>query len=152
MRYVPKPPLPASNVVREKQLVQVQDIRGSEAQYSLDKNGFMVTRLESKMVYEDFDDQTTISKVYLEEAHDLLSTLFPNSEIDLVSYLVIKSVPCRRRTNVLTLMAGKKKRAKLSLFDRRTIRLWPAQHCGTHRHYTSRFPATSSEASWRQIE
>jgi hypothetical protein len=88
MRYMPEGTIPASNVVREKRTVAVEDMRGSEGRYSLEKNGFMISNLSSKMTYGDYDSHNSITNIYLQELEGVLSKLFPGSSIDFVSYLV----------------------------------------------------------------
>ena len=123
MRYVPNKSVPASNVFREKRTVQVKDVRGRENQFSLDKNGFMVAQLDSKMKYSDFDSQETITSMYFSELRELLGKLFPDSEVDFVSYLVRTCDQVHTPTYLLT---DTEKRAKLPIFNRRAVQLWSA--------------------------
>lgn len=88
MRYVPKGQMKPTNVVREKHEVIVRDLRGKEDEFSLNRSGFMVKRLGSKMTYEDYDDPAKIRDVYLQELEGVLNGLFPGSYIDFMSYLV----------------------------------------------------------------
>lgn len=88
MRYVPEGPIAVSNVFREKHVVEVTDMRRGEGGYCLDKHGFMVLKLETKMMYEDYDHDK-ITDVYLQELEGVLREHFPKSTIDFVTYLVI---------------------------------------------------------------
>lgn len=88
MRYLPDGPIPASNVSREKKEVAVKDMRGMENTYSLSKNGFTVKSFQSQMRYEDYDSHDAITNIYLKEIQEVLSGLFPEDDIDFVSYLV----------------------------------------------------------------
>lgn len=88
MRYRPEAPLASTNVVRERKAVNVTDIRGHEDEYRLDKHGFIVSKLATKMAHEDYDSHDKITNVYLKELEAELSNHVPGSEIDFVTYLV----------------------------------------------------------------
>ena len=88
MRYVPEDNIAVSNVIREKHLVAVRDMRGVEDEYQLDKNGFTISKLATAMAYEDYDNPMKVETVYLPELEEILSQHFPGSTIDFVSYLV----------------------------------------------------------------
>lgn len=92
MRYQPEAPLASTNVVREKKVVSVTDMRGREDDYRLDKQGFMVSKLATKMTYDDYDSPDKITGVYLKELEGVLSDHFPGSDIDFVTYLVRRPV------------------------------------------------------------
>jgi hypothetical protein len=96
MRYVPEGKIAASNIAREKHIVPVKDIRGNEDEYRLDNNGFTVSRLATKMMYEDYDSHKKITTLYLSELEDILCKHFPGSTVDFVSYLVALSCPVPR--------------------------------------------------------
>lgn len=120
MRYVPESPLTASNVIREKQTVKVKDVRGIEDQYSLDRNGFMVAKLATKMSYSDFGDSSLITARYLNEVREMLRSIFPSAEIDFASYLVsLKSQLSCHET--LTALVDSEKRRKLPSFNRTAV-------------------------------
>ena len=88
MRYAPNGRMMPTNVVREKRTVKVRDLRGREDHFDLDRDGFVVKTLKSKMTYEDYDDSENITKTYLQELEGVLDELFPGSYVDFISYLV----------------------------------------------------------------
>jgi hypothetical protein len=90
MRYVPEGGIAVSNVEREKHVVSVTDMRSDVNQYKLDRNGFTVSKLATKMAYEDYDDHEKITSLYLPELEGKLHDYFPGSTVDFVSYLVIR--------------------------------------------------------------
>jgi hypothetical protein len=92
MRYVPDNGVAVSNVEREKHSVEVIDMRGSESEYRLEKNGFTISKLVAKMSYEDYDDHEKITNVYMPELEAKLLEYFPGSTVDFVSYLVSNSL------------------------------------------------------------
>jgi len=88
MRYEPEAPLPSTNVVREKKLVKISNMRNHEESYQLHKNGFKISKLATNMTYQDYDSHKMITDVYLNELEGVLCNLFPRSEVDFVTYLV----------------------------------------------------------------
>ena len=91
MRYVPEGGTAVSNVLREKHTLVVKDIRDSKNEYTLDRNGFMISKLPLNLDYATFESQEAIEKTYFPELETLLLSLFPGSTIDFVSYLVPRS-------------------------------------------------------------
>lgn len=91
MRYVPEGKIPVSNVAREKHVIEVNDMRGAENEYQIDKQGFMISGLVTKMEYEDYDSHEKITNTYLPELEGILQEQFPGSTVDFVSYLVTVS-------------------------------------------------------------
>jgi hypothetical protein len=88
MRYIPEGGTAVSNVLREKHMLSVKDIRDSKHEYTLDRNGFMVSQLPTGLDYAVFDSQEAIEKNYFPELKTILLGLFPGSTVDFVSYLV----------------------------------------------------------------
>lgn len=88
MRYVPEGSIAASNVLREKHVLPVKDIRDTKHEYTLDDNGFMVCQLPERLNHGIFDSQEAIEKTYFPELETILGRLFPGSTVDFVSYLV----------------------------------------------------------------
>jgi len=73
LRYDPGGEIPRTNCETQVQTdVLVRDIRGSEAKYTLDRNGFQVLRLDSKLAPEEFHDRERVKDVYYEELRELL--------------------------------------------------------------------------------
>jgi hypothetical protein len=92
MRYVPEGGTAVSNVLREKHVLSVKDVRESKHEYTLDRNGFMVSRLPASLDYEIFESQEEIEKIYFPELETILLAHFPGSTVDFVSYLVQSSL------------------------------------------------------------
>lgn len=88
MRYVPEGPIAVSNVARIKHDVKVLDMRATNKEYSLDRNGFTWSRIDTKMAYEDYESHEKITAVHFSELENCLKKLFPGCMVDFVSYLV----------------------------------------------------------------
>lgn len=88
MRYIPDGSTAVSNVLREKHVLSVKDIRDTQHGYTLDRNGFMVSPLQRSLDYAIFDSQEAIETQYFPELESVLLSLFPGSTVDFVSYLV----------------------------------------------------------------
>ena len=54
MRYVPEGGTAVSNVRREKHMLRVKNIRDTKHEYTLDRNGFMISRLPTRLDYAIF--------------------------------------------------------------------------------------------------
>ncbi|KAF1810426.1 putative CmcJ-like methyltransferase [Eremomyces bilateralis CBS 781.70] len=73
LQYDPGPDLPRWNCENVSQSdIPVHDIRGHENEYTLEKNGFVVLKLESRLVPEDFYDEKKVKEVYYEEVKEVL--------------------------------------------------------------------------------
>lgn len=93
MRYVPDGGTAVSNVLREKHVLHVKDIRNTRHEYTLDRNGFMIAQLPAVLDYEEFDKQEAIEQSYFPELENILLSEFPDSTVDFVSYLVLNVYP-----------------------------------------------------------
>lgn len=84
--------------------VLVKDLRGREAQFTFEKNGFAIIELDSAMTYEDFDDPVKFSGIYLQEVAACLLQYF-----DATSVHIFNTVRRRRHPdfpNVAVLRPG----------------------------------------------
>ena len=64
--------IPQTNMtMKEVEGIAIVNMRGAEDAFTLEKTGFEVIELQSKLAYEDFDDETKIP-VYLRELEELL--------------------------------------------------------------------------------
>jgi hypothetical protein len=87
--------VPRSNLSFEDAECIVEDVRGREADFSLDANGFMWRQSDTRV--EDFGDREQIENVYLKEVEEFLRGILGNDVRKVkvfdwrVSYLVIIS-------------------------------------------------------------
>lgn len=73
--------LAQSNVSYTRKLVTFTDIRGHEALFSLDKQGFEVGTLETTLQYHDFEDPVAITTTYYSEVRDFLKSITGCSDV-----------------------------------------------------------------------
>lgn len=132
MRYIPETEMEITNVVREKRIVTVEDMRGLENDFSLDIQGFTVAKLPSKMAYEDYDSRDMITDVYLPEIEKVLCGMFPGSTVDFVSYLVSEAQTLYLEPKLIIYLDSQT-RCLISNLDRRALPVRSAQHRGSHR-------------------
>lgn len=73
LRYDPGGSIPRTNCETHIQNdILVKDIRGTEAKYNLDRNGFQVLSINSKLTPEEFNDREKVKTVYYDELKALL--------------------------------------------------------------------------------
>lgn len=72
LRFAPPAGFPRSNISLERHEIQIRDIRCDKNEYSFKQDGFEVVELNTSLGYEDFDDESRVKKVYLQEVADML--------------------------------------------------------------------------------
>ena len=73
--------IPQTNMrMRESTGINIQNIRGNEAAFSLDRQGFEVMTLESSLTYADFADPEKLP-IYFEELESLLAKRLGATEV-----------------------------------------------------------------------
>lgn len=74
--YPPTDDLPLQNYQDEEVSdIPVHDMRGILDELSLDKQGFVVSKIESKLSYEDFKDEEKLRSMYAKEVREHLLQL-----------------------------------------------------------------------------
>src|ERR1700692_3801260 len=68
--FDPPPGVPRSNIVSESHVVPVYDLRGIEAEISLDREGFEL--IGNRSAVRDFHDENEVRGVYYPEAERLI--------------------------------------------------------------------------------
>lgn len=87
LRYDPGDEIPRSNC--ETQIhknIAIHDIRGAEAKYTLDRNGFQVLKLESKLTPQEFHNEERVRSVYYEELKELLKRTFGAKRVEVLEH------------------------------------------------------------------
>jgi hypothetical protein len=65
--YDPTPGEPVSNIEYEQVAIDIHDVRPRKDTLSLDREGFQILDLESKLQYQDFFDKDKVKEIFMEE-------------------------------------------------------------------------------------
>jgi len=91
LQYDPGENLPRKNCTDElKGGIAVHDMRGTEKEFGLDRQGFCVARLESQLSPEDFDDDAKVKQVYYAELKLMLKTLLGARRVEILEHGIRK--------------------------------------------------------------
>ncbi|KAH8821381.1 hypothetical protein F5884DRAFT_84977 [Xylogone sp. PMI_703] len=82
--------LSRSNIQVEHHLQTIEDIRGREKDFTLDKNGFTLVSFDTRMAYEDFSNENKIVSVYLAEAAEIVQRLVGAFRVQIFEYVIRK--------------------------------------------------------------
>ena len=88
LKFEPPSEFPRSNYKISTKVQDIQDIRGVEHDFSIPKNGFSIMPLQTKMSYEDFDDETRLREVYFKEVAEALQLLLGAFRVQIFEHLV----------------------------------------------------------------
>jgi hypothetical protein len=88
LKFEPPPDFPRSNYKISAKTQDIQDIRGREHDYSIPKNGFSIISLQTKMSYEDFDDEARLREVYFKEVAEALQSSLGAFRVQVFEHLV----------------------------------------------------------------
>jgi hypothetical protein len=72
---------PRTNVKLDERVVAAEDIRGRENNFTIDKNGFTIMKVNTKLSYENFGDEALVKQMYLKEVAEALKTLLGASRV-----------------------------------------------------------------------
>ena len=88
LKYAPKVGIPKTNFRLEKQdPITISNIRGQERQFSFQRNGFAVLKMDKEIPYEDFSDPEGIRR-YLEAVSENLKVLLGANKVQPFQYVV----------------------------------------------------------------
>jgi hypothetical protein len=94
LQYDPGEDIPRWNCQNEAQSgIRVHDIRGREKEFGLEKQGFAVFKLESKLAPEDFDDEQKVKKIYYQELSRLLRETLGAKRVEILEHGIRKRHP-----------------------------------------------------------
>ena len=68
--------------------LMIQDVRGRQHEFSIERNGFKLIRLESQMTYDDWDNEEKTLAVYLDEAVEALKSSLGATRVQIYEHLV----------------------------------------------------------------
>lgn len=97
LKYIPDSGVPASNYrVEKREGIKISSMRGREDQFSVEKNGFAVFKMDQATPYTDFNNPEGIRK-YLETVVQSVKTLLGADKVQVFNYAVCFSgnaYPC----------------------------------------------------------
>lgn len=100
LQYDPGEGLPRTNCANEPTSgIVIQDIRGEEQKFSLEKQGFSVRKLQSRLSPADFYDDEQVKKVYYNELKDLLKTTLKAKRVEVLEHGVCHHLESTRLTS-----------------------------------------------------
>jgi hypothetical protein len=90
LKFQPAEKFPGTNGARvEVKEILVEDIRGRESSFSMDKNGFAVMKLENLgMTYDDFHDDSKVESVYLKNLAGGLKAFLGAKRVQIFDFVV----------------------------------------------------------------
>ena len=88
LKYAPEVGIPKTNFRLEKQdPITISNMRGQERQFSFQRNGFAVLKMDKEIPYEDFSDPEGIRR-YLEAVSENLKMLLGANKVQPFQYVV----------------------------------------------------------------
>lgn len=90
LRFTPPEGFLRANVALEPHTIPIHDIRPSKDELSLENNGFAVMHLDTRMRYEDFDNEQMIKEVYLREVSETLQEYLGASQVQIFEHTVTR--------------------------------------------------------------
>ena len=91
--YTAEVSIPQSNISREKHVnIPVHDIRGQEATFNLERNGFAILKLEQQIPYDDYFNPTKVTR-YLRALETLLKDHLGASHVEVFRHGLRKRHP-----------------------------------------------------------
>ncbi|KAM0802209.1 putative CmcJ-like methyltransferase [Usnea florida] len=93
LKYAPEVGIPKTNFRLEKQdPITISNMRGQERQFSFQRNGFAVLKMDKEIPYEDFSDPEGIRR-YLEAVSENLKVLLGANKVQPFQYVIRKRDP-----------------------------------------------------------
>ncbi|KAH7391755.1 hypothetical protein BKA66DRAFT_25838 [Pyrenochaeta sp. MPI-SDFR-AT-0127] len=89
LRFAPPEGFPRANIKLENHNIDIHDIRGSRSM-SFKKDGVEVINFDSKLKYEDFDDDEVVKEIFLLEVANTLKALLQAQHIQIFEHTIRK--------------------------------------------------------------
>ncbi|KAI4157697.1 MAG: hypothetical protein LQ342_008083 [Letrouitia transgressa] len=90
LRFTPPEGFLRANIKLERHNIIVRDIRSTQQQPSYEHDGLAIVELDTKMMYDDFDDEARIKNIYLREVADLLKSVLHAQHVQIFEHTVRK--------------------------------------------------------------
>jgi len=89
LRFAPPEGVPGANIKLENHNIDIYDVRGSRA-LSFAKDGFAIFDFDSKMKYEDFDDDEAVREIFLLEVANMLKSHLGAQHVQIFEHTIRK--------------------------------------------------------------
>jgi hypothetical protein len=89
LRFTPPEGIPRANIKLENHSIDVHDIRGSRS-LSFTKDSFAILDFNSKMKYEDFEDEERVREIFLLEVADMLKGFLRAQHVQIFEHTIRK--------------------------------------------------------------
>ena len=88
LKYAANPGIPKSNLrLENKNPIKISNIRGQEGNFSLEKTGFAVLRMDKEIPYDDFNSPEGIRR-YLDAVTESVRNLLDAGKVQAFQYVV----------------------------------------------------------------
>jgi hypothetical protein len=89
LRFTPPEGFPRANIKLDRHEVEIEDVRNTR-DLNFDTDGIAITKFESKMSYDDYDDDDVVKDVYLREVADHLRKILGAEHVQIFEHTVRK--------------------------------------------------------------
>jgi len=84
---------PTTNVKLDPHDMHIENIRGREREFTIERNGIAIMPVESRLSYRDFDYEELVKTVYLKEVAETLKKFLGASRVQIFEHVVRKRHP-----------------------------------------------------------
>lgn len=88
LRYEPSKDFPRTNFASEARHIAIEDVRGRENEFALDRQGFALLRIEPSMEYDDFDDNDKVQTIYFKQVAEGIRKMLGASRVQIFEHVV----------------------------------------------------------------
>lgn len=87
LRFTPPEGFPRANIKLERHDIDIRDIRANSS-LRFEKDGATVVQFESKMTYEDYDNEDVVKDIYLKEVSNFLKQFLGAQHVQIFEHTV----------------------------------------------------------------
>ena len=95
LRFTPPDGFPRANIKLDKHDIDIHDVRKNAKNLIFERDGATVLDFESRMTYEDYDNDGTVRKVLLKEVANHLKTFLAAQHVQIFEHTV-RSASCSK--------------------------------------------------------
>ena len=94
LRFTPPEGFPRANIKLERHDIDIRDVR-EKRNLTFGKDGAAVLEFNSKMIYEDYDDENVVQDVYLKEVSNFLKKFLGAQHVQIFEHTVCSTLSAR---------------------------------------------------------